>query len=268
MRRTQNSPALAFQTAGDVGPRVLLIMGFGMRGIVWTPQIEELREDHRLAWFDNRGIGESDLTTGSFRMADLAKDARSIADAAGWSDFHVVGVSLGGMIAQELALLEPRRLLSLTLIATHPGGPLGLAPTGKGLPLWLRAAFGPEKDRVEQLTHLLYTDSFLRTVDRAQLDARMKLQTGKKPPRDTALRQLLAVARHDTRKRLPSIQVPTLVIKPESDILVRPFHSDVLARGIPKARLLSLPDVGHGITFQRAADVNRAIREHVAMHDA
>lgn len=266
MRKTDGPVRIAYDStpAGPGKPRVLLVMGFGMRGDVWRPQIDGLGDDHELAWFDNRGIGESDPPPRRFKMGELAQDALRVADALGWDRFHVVGVSLGGMISQEIALAAPERLFSLTLIATHPGGPLGIAPHAKGLKHWTRSVFGPQEGRVANLTELLYTPSFLAAVDQHELTERMRLQVGKKPHPRTAALQLLAVARHDTRRRLRDIQAPTLVLKPESDILVRPLHSDRLSRGIPGARLVTLPDTGHGITFQRKERVNDEIRQHVA----
>lgn len=268
MRKTSGSPRIAFDSteAGPDKPRVLMIMGFGMRGDVWKPQIEGLGADHEVAWFDNRGIGESDPAPGRFRMRDLARDAISVADALGWDRFHVVGVSLGGMIAQEVALEAGSRLLSLTLIATHPGGPLGVAPHAKGFKHWSQSVFGPASGRVQNLTELLYTPSFLASIDQEELQARMRLQVGEKPSPRTALLQLLAIIRHDTRKRLRHIRVPTLVMKPASDILVRPLHSDRLLRGIPGARLVTFEDTGHGITFQQKSRVNDEIRAHVGAH--
>ncbi len=267
MQNTTSAPRIAFESSGAAGPRLLMVMGFGMRGAVWLPQVQELRRDHTLAWFDNRGIGESEPTPPRFGMADLAADALRVADQLGWSDFHLVGVSLGGMVAQELALLAPGRVRSLTLIATHSGGLLGILPTLRGLYHWINAAFGPQLCRVEHLTRLLYPAAFLATVNPEDLRARMALQVGKKPPTRTALLQLVAVIRHDTRARLTAIRPPTLIIKPMSDLLVRPFHSDRLHAAIPGARLLAIDDAGHGLTFHAAAAVNAAIREHVARNE-
>lgn len=266
MKKTETAPQIAYATSPGKGPRVLLVMGFGMRGNVWKPQIDALRDDYELAWFDNRGIGESDPSPARFTVGDLAADALRVADALSWDRFHVVGVSLGGMISQEIALLAPDRVASLTLIATHAGGLLGVIPTRKGLHHWVRAAFGPQEGRVANLTELLYTPSFLASIDVAALQDRMRLQVGQKPAARSALLQLLAVLRHDTRRRLSAIRTPTLIVKPESDLLVRPLHSDRLHQAIPNARLVSVADTGHGITFQRAAEVNAAIREHVQGH--
>lgn len=269
MQYTDGPVRIAYETNGGEGrPRVLMVMGFSMRGNVWLPQVEGLGADHTLAWFDNRGIGESDLPPTTFRMAVLAQDALRVADALGWSRFHVVGVSLGGMVSQEIALAAPERVQSLTLIATHAGGPTGVMPTLKGLFYWVQAAFGPQSGRVRNLTRLLYPAAFLATVDPADLQARMRLQVGQRPRTRTALLQLLAVMLHNTRTRLRALRPPTLVVKSGADLLVRPHHSDFLHAQIPGAQLVTIPDAGHGLTFHAAATVNAAIRSHVAAHDS
>ncbi len=257
---------MAYERAGERGPEVLLVMGLGMRGGVWRPQIERLQGDHRLVWFDNRGIGESDPMEGLPRMRDFARDALRVADAAGLERFHLVGVSLGGMIAQELSLLAPGRLRSLTLIATHAGGPMGLVPHPRGLYHFTRAFTQKGEARVDALQGLLYPPRFLRETDRAALAERIAQQTGTPADRRASLRQLLAVARHDTRGRLREIRVPTLVLEPEEDVLVRPAHARYLAARIPAARLHAVKGAGHGLMFQCADEVSGAIRAHVAAH--
>jgi pimeloyl-ACP methyl ester carboxylesterase len=267
MHRTPTAPHLAYERAGDVGPDVLLVMGLGMRGDVWRPQIERLRGDHRLVWFDNGGIGESDALRGFPTIRDFARDALRVADAAGLTRFHVVGVSLGGMISQELTLLAPERVRSLTLVATHAGGPGGLVPLPRGLYHFTRAFALRGDARADALQQILYPPRFLREVDRAALAERIAQQSGAPPNPRTTVRQLLAVARHDTRARLPSLRVPTLVIKPEDDVLVRPTHADLLASRIPGARLHAVKGAGHGLLFQCADEVTGAIRAHIAGHD-
>lgn len=264
MPRTESIPSLHYEQTGARGPNVLFVMGLGMQGRVWGPQIEDLTADHRVVSFDNRGIGQSERLRGRPTVADFADDAARVADAAGFASFHLVGVSLGGMIAQELALRAPRRVRSLVLIATHPGGPLGLVPLPRGLAAFARSLVGPRDGRLRAMQDLLYPPEFLATVDKAKLDARMKLQVGDRAAPRTLAAQLFAVMRHDTRRRLGQISAPTLVIRPDKDILVRPTHSDRLARGIPRARLVSVPDAGHGVTFQGAKLVSDAIRGHVA----
>ncbi|MFO0602250.1 MAG: alpha/beta fold hydrolase [Polyangiales bacterium] len=267
MQRTTTEPRLAYERAGERGPEVLLVMGLGMRGAVWRPQIDRLERDHRVVWFDNRGIGASDPMRGLPSMDDFALDALRVADDAGFGRFHLVGVSLGGMIAQELGLLAPGRLRSLTLIATHAGGPTGLVPHPRGLYHFARSFTQSGDARVEALQQLLYPPRFLRETDRAALAERIAAQTGAPADRRAALRQLVAVARHDTRARLREVRVPTLVLKPEEDVLVRPSHADVLASRIPGARLHRVRGAGHGLMFQCADEVADAIRAHVARHE-
>jgi pimeloyl-ACP methyl ester carboxylesterase len=264
MALTATVPGLYFESAGEAGPPVLLVMGLGMRGKVWEPQVDDLSRDHRVVTFDNRGVGESAPITGHPTMRDFARDALRVADEVGFDEFHLVGVSMGGMISQELALHAPARVRSLTLIATHAGGPLGMAPTLPGLTAFVRSALGPQRGRVRALQELLYTPEFLDTVDKARLDERMKLQVGKRAPRRTVLGQIFAVARHDTRERLGGIAAPTLVVRPGRDVLVRPMHSTHIAGQIPGARLVPIDDAAHGVTFQSAERLSAAIRDHIA----
>jgi len=275
---TPSEPAIRYFSAGARGPAVLLVMGLGMRGELWRPQIEGLRATHRVAWFDHRGVGESgrapsrrlrtgELASDALRVVDaLDAAARAAGDALGWERFHIVGVSMGGMVAQELALRAPGRVQSLTLIATFAGGPLhARLPPLTGLRAFVSAnlARGPEA-RLRALQTLLYPQEFLATTDRAALRSRMRAQLTGKVARETVLGQLHAVFRHDTLDRLAQLDMPMLVVRPGRDVLVRPTHSDVLLAHLPQARRLDLPDAGHGVIFQRADDVNRAIASLIA----
>ena len=261
---TPSAPRLRYETTGpEAAPRVLLVMGYGMRGRVWQPQIDGLGEDHRLAWFDARGIGDSDRPPGPWSMADMARDASRVLDALGWNErVHLVGVSMGGMVAQHLALAEPERLSTLTLIATTPGGVLSKLPTLRGIYYFARANLASQATRRDVLVKLLYPDAFVRSTDPEALARRMEQQMGVRASPSTLRAQLAAVTLHDVRSRLAEIELPTLVVRPGRDLLMRPTNSDRLARDIPNARLLELPEAGHGVVFQCSDEVNRALREH------
>lgn len=265
--QTRGAPRLAYRLHGDRGPRVLLIMGLGMRGVAWRPQVEGLGATHRLITFDNRGIGDSEDAPGAWTMRDMAADAERVLDAAGWEDAHVVGVSMGGMIAQELVLAAPERARSLTLIATHAGGPTTFLPPIAGVRGFLEVNLLPPEQRFAALAYLLYPADFLRVVDRGALEQRMKDQLGDRASAEVRRRQLRAVMRHDTRDRLASLRAPTLVISPGRDALVRPSACRALARQIEGARLVELDQAGHGVIFQCARVVNGHLERHIEANE-
>ncbi|MCB9595757.1 MAG: alpha/beta fold hydrolase [Sandaracinaceae bacterium] len=264
---TPSSPRLAYRIHGTEGPPILLIMGLAMRGVVWRPQVEDLERDHRLLTFDNRGIGESEAAPGRWTMADMADDAQRVLDTVGWDSAHVVGVSMGGMVAQELALRAPGRLRSLTLIATHAGGPVAIVPPLAGLAGFLATNLLPDTERYGALAKLLYPDEFLRVVDRDALLSRMRDHVGVRPPARTRNEQVLAVMRHDTRARLARLEVPTMVVTSERDALVSPKRQHDLLSRIPRARHVSFDRAGHGVIFQCAPVLNGHIRRHVSEHE-
>ena len=280
---TTDQPALRYFRAGERGPAVLLVMGLGMRGELWRPQVEGLRATHRLAWFDHRGVGESgpapsrrlrtrDLAADALRVADaLDAEARAAGDASRrWERFHVVGVSMGGMVAQELALAAPARVRSLTLIATFGGGSLrARLPSLPGVRGFVAANLAREPEaRIRALQALLYPPEFLANSDVGALTERMRAQLTKRVPRETLLGQLHAVFRHDALGRLPQLTMPTLIVRPGRDLLVRPTNSDRLSERLPHARRLELPDAGHGVIFQSAREVNAAVADLVATVEA
>lgn len=261
---TAGQTPIHYWQLGDTGPRVLLLMGFGMRGSLWGPQINGLKDGHQLAWLDNRGIGKSGpCPTRTWTMADMARDSLEVADALGWDRFHLVGVSMGGMVSQEVALHSPERILSLSLLATHEGGnPLRWAPRAKGLSCFLEAQTKSGSERIAALRKLLYPAAYVASCDMDALEARMMDQVGTPAPREALLGQLSAVVRHKTGSRLHRLRMPTLIVKPKLDILIPPSNSDRLRRRIPHATFVELDDAGHGAIFQRADTINAALRDH------
>ncbi|MBL8783344.1 MAG: alpha/beta fold hydrolase [Deltaproteobacteria bacterium] len=248
---------------------VLFVMGFGLSGRVWRFVLPEV-PDRRLVTFDNRGAGQTDAPRGPYRMAQLARDALALMDHLGLGRVHLVGVSMGGMVAQEMALADTARFASLTLIATHPGGPAHRLPPPAGIWHFLGANFArSQQRRLDAVARLLFPKAFRTEIGPEWLHR--VLAEDFTPPAPAAGRkgQLAAVMRHDTRRRLPSLAgLPTLVIKPLQDKLVAPSGSDRLARMIPGARKLELPDAGHGLIRQKASTLGEALRAHFAAAEA
>ncbi len=239
-------------------------MGFGMPGAVWGPQVDELQKDHRCCHYDHLGVGDSDRGPCLRTIPAMADNAVRILDDLSWERAHVVGVSMGGMIAQELALRSADRCQSLTLIATHGGAPVASLPTLEGMRLFIQGLFGGRKARLRSIPRLLYTDEFLESIGPDALRSHLDVRLGNRPTLRTVLGQLYAVWTHSTESRLSRIGLPTLLVRPGKDILIRPTQIDRLAQRIPNARVLRFDDAGHGVTFQKAAELNAALREHFA----
>ena len=263
---TETGPRLSYQVFGSQGSPVLFVMGFGMPGAVWGPQVDELQNDHRCCHYDHLGVGESDRGPFLRTIPAMADDAIRILDDLSWDRAHVVGVSMGGMIAQELVLRSSDRCQSLTLVATHGGAPVASLPTLRGMRFFLQGLFGGQKNRMRSLPRLLYPDEFLESIGPEAIRSHLDVRLGHPPALRTVLGQLYAVMRHSTESRLSQIELPTLLVRPGKDILIRPTQTDRLAERIPNARVLRFDDAGHGVTFQKAAELNTALREHFTQH--
>lgn len=259
-----NNVRLHYRLTGEGSP-VLLVMGFVMRGHAWRFQVPTLAEAHRVCTFDNRGVGATECRPRPLSMRLLADDARRLMDHLGWSRAHVVGVSMGGMVAQELALRAPGRVRSLSLVATHAGGPRARLPRRRGaVQLWRARTGRSERDRGAAVTRLLFPDAFLEGADPDWLEAILREDFSLPVPARFQLSQYAAILRHDTRRRLGELRAPTLVVKPARDALIHPRESDRLHHLIPDARLLTLPGAGHGVVRQCAAELNAALLAHFA----
>lgn len=258
-----------YATAGASGTPVLLIMGFGVPGHMWLNQIEAFTPRHRVAWFDNAGAGQTTrVRRRPASMRDLGRHAVAVLDALGWPDAHVVGVSMGGMIAQEIALAAPDRVRSLSLVVTHAGGLRALTPPPRSLLMFLRAFLGPRAQRARVLEQLIFPEAYLRTVDVAPLRRALRDQVvGAAPARDRLL-QIAAILGHRTGHRLHALaDTPTLVVKASLDRLVKPHEHDRLHRLIPGSRLVAFEDAGHAILHQCAARLNELLLAHFADAD-
>ncbi|MEM7134930.1 MAG: alpha/beta hydrolase [Myxococcota bacterium] len=262
--KTRTAPRVAYRVFGEAGEPVLFIMGFGMPGGVWSPQVNALRRDFRCCHYDHLGLGDSETGSALPTIRSMAVDAIRILDDLGWERAHVVGVSMGGMIAQELALGFPERCATLTLVATHGGARGAGIPTARGLWYFLKGLLGGSNVRLRSLPKLLYPQAFLDGIDRESFDSHMRTRLGRKAPPRTIAGHFAAVSRHSTEDRVGTLGMPVLLVRPGLDILIRPKQTDRLAARIPGARVLRFDDAGHGVTFQKQEELNAALREHFA----
>ncbi len=252
------------------GPKVLLVMGFGLGGAAWRPQLDRLRKNYRVCTLDNRGSGQSLAhRPGRWRMADFAEDILAVCEQLQWDAWHLVGVSMGGMIAQHVALAVPHRVKSLALIATHAGGPMRAWPTARAWRAFVHAQLTRDRERkMRRMAEVLYPRSFVEQTAASELLLRAAETMPMRLFSAHSLSQLHAVWTHDTRKALANLRVPTLILKPARDVLVHPRGSDELHAHLPHATLHVVEEGGHGCIYQCADEVFGRLDGHIRTHDA
>lgn len=249
---------------------MLLVQGVGIVGEGWRPQVEGLSDRFTVFTFDNRGIGNSTLQERTISVEAMAGDAVAIMNAEGVDRFHLAGHSLGGVIAQEVAIRMPDRVASLALLCTFRRGRDGTRLTPSMLVTGLRTRLGTRAMRRSAFLELVMPAPALEGVDRSALAARLAPYFGHdladQPP--IVMSQLRAMARYDAGARLAELAaVPTLVVSGRHDRIARPASGQALAASIPGARFVEIADAGHGVTLQQPGRINDLLRDHFSGAD-
>lgn len=269
----------------DDGEPILLIMGLGAQLVAWPDDFVELLANNgfRVIRFDNRDQGMSarvsdrvpsvrevagsmahrKLVKADYLLHHMAQDAAGLLDILGVESAHVVGVSMGGMIAQELTINFPERVRSLTSIMSNTGDKRHGVIAPALLPAVLRQQRAPlPTDREGAIERGVTT---YRTIGGPHFNEdELRVMMTKHVDRGNAFegrdRQLLAInASPDRTKRLASVKVPTLVVHGLADKLVTPSGGIATAKAIPGARLLMFPDMAHDLPKPRRAEIVEAI---------
>jgi len=256
LHATSPGARIAYEEHGEGAP-LLLIHGLGYGRWGWGPVLAPLAERYRVLAFDNRGIGASSVPDGPYSARTMAEDAVAVLEAAGVGRAHVVGTSLGGMVAQALAADFPERVDRLVLACTTPGGP--------------HAVPFPEATRrlLEQAQSLEPLVALRRFVENALapdppealVDEIVALRVAHPPDPAGWQAQAAAAASFDGWERLPEIAAPTLVLHGDLDQVVDPGNAPLLARRIPDARLETFPGCGHLFFWERPARVAAVVGE-------
>lgn len=250
------------------GPAVLLIQGAGLIGDGWRPQVHELADRYTVLAFDNRGFGQSTFEAGDrLTIEDMASDAAAIMDAEGIERFHLVGHSMGGLIAQALTLTARERVKSLSLLCTFVRGREAARLTPALLLTALRMRIGTSGMRRNAFLRLIMPPAFLQTIDRGRLAQDMAPLFGYDLSRQPSfvIRQVQAMRRYDEADRWPELaSVPTLVVCAAHDRIALPRYGRTVASLVPNARLVEFPDAGHGVTIQCAREINALLDGHFA----
>jgi pimeloyl-ACP methyl ester carboxylesterase len=260
-------------TAGDAGTELywersgsgeplLLIQGLSGTRLTWGERfLADLGADFECIAFDNRGIGNSGEAAEQFTIAELAADALAVMDAAGLETAHVLGISMGGMAAQELALAAPERLRTLTLGCTYCAGPgSSLIAPEDAAPL-LEAIASGDQDRAFEASYEVNLSPTFRAEESRY--AEFTAMAGALPARRrTVEMQLGAVAGHDTHARIGSIDAPILVIHGSADRMIPVANGELIASLIPGARLEIIDGAGHMFWWEQSERAAALIRSH------
>lgn len=213
-----NGQTLYYEVHGE-GEPLLCIMGLSADSVAWMLQVPAFSASHRTVIFDNRDVGRSSMADGPYEITDMAHDALALADALELDSFHMVGVSMGGAIAQELALAAPERVRTLTLAVTFPAGGAWARTLSD---VWAeRVRKQSHAERVDELMLLNFSEAFYENAEGVAWLRGMMLEHPHPQRAEAFIRQLEACGRHDARDRLSAMRVPTHVIGAEHDILVR-----------------------------------------------
>ncbi len=240
------------------GPDLLCIQGVGADVSGWRAQIPALVSEYRVTVFDNRDVGRSFYAAGPYDVAALAADTLGLADRLGLRRFHLLGSSLGGAIAQEVALSAPERVRSLTLCVSWAGN-------GAWGRTHAQVAIAAAEHATEaELTRVLMLETLSEQTFEAiaaELETMNALVRAypHRQRREGYIRQLEAGATHETRSRLPGLMVPTHVIGAEQDVLVPVWKSRELAALIPGARLSVIEGAAHAVNIERSAEYNALV---------
>jgi pimeloyl-ACP methyl ester carboxylesterase len=222
----------------------VLIQGMGLDRRGWEGIPGKLRRRFRLVLVDNRGCGRSDRPAGSFTVGDMARDVVAVLDAAGIRRAHVLGASLGGMVAQELAIRHPERVDALVLVCTAPGWPFAYPMPAPSVRLLVATARMPAEAARRRHTENALSARAVR--ERPDLVDRLLERQGSRPAgRGTLSAQAAAGARYAGRLRQSRIRARTLVLHGDADTVVDPRNGRLLAARIPGAQLRIFPGLGH-----------------------
>jgi 3-oxoadipate enol-lactonase len=262
---------LHWESFGE-GPAVLLVAGQGMTADGWWATLPVLARSFRVIAFDNRDTGRSSRLQWPYTVAQMADDAVAVLDAAGERRAHLYGISLGSLVAQEVALRHPERVEALVLGASSAGGFAAYKPKFSSLAqtfLIRVGAMGPEEAEWAAVPYTYAEKTRRLHPERIGADIARRVSSPADPM--AYMHQAAAVAAHDAYERLNRMCAPTLVVHGEQDVFVPPVNALVLAERIPAAQLRLWPDAGHMYTIDEPRadqEIARFLLDHSAVQPA
>ena len=254
---TRDGVKLDYEVVGT-GPPLILINGMGRDRTAWIFQKHPLSERFTLVLFDNRGCGKSDRPPEGYDIPTLTGDLKAVIEAAGFERIALMGISMGGMIAQYFAVTYPEMVSSLVFIATAAGKP-GLKNLTPAFEEYVKSmpSMSPE-ERVMAGMKLILTPKYLEE-NRETIEALLPTTIENSASPEVYNMLLPAIKGFSVFDKLPTIKVPTLVIAGEKDEIVDPENTRALASAIPGAEEIIYPDIGHGPILERWEELNSEV---------
>ena len=239
-----------YEVHGEGFPLVM-IQGLSANTGWWDPRwIQTLSERFKVVAFDNRGAGRTELSGKEYSIRLFADDTAALMDALGIPEAHVLGISMGGMIAQELALNHPRKVEKLILCSTYCGGEKSVQPSDEVMQTLMPDRGALTVEEVARMTiPLLLTEKFLKSNPGVEEFVFQQITRTPISPQAFA-RQLNAIMNFNSWDRLPYIKAPTLILQGKQDILTPPQNAPILNKAIPGSRLVYFEDSAHGLIEQ------------------
>lgn len=257
---TENQGVKIYWDQQGQGTPVLLIMGLGYPSQMWYRTRPLLAERYRTIALDNRGVGRSEIPPGPYPIAVMAADAAAALDAAGVDSAHVYGISMGGMIAQELALQFPHRVRSLILGCTAAGGPSAIRAEPEVTNLLMSRGQMTPEEAAEAAIPFIYDTG----TPRARIDEDLAARRDWLVRPEAYINQLRGILAWEAYSRLDRINAPTLVIHGEADRLVPPGNGRLIAERIPNAKLVLIPRAGHIYSTDQPEAAHRPVLEFLS----
>lgn len=259
-----NGVDIHYRLHGD-GEPLILIMGLSGNADWWDLRLLGLlAERFQLLTFDNRGSGRSGKPEGPYTIAQMASDALGLMDHLGWECADVLGISMGGMIAQELTLAYPERVRRLVLISTHCGGREHVPPDPDVQTVLTsrKESLSPE-EIIRASMHLLFTPEFLEKSPEV-IEAVVGTNMIAPIPLECFNAQLHAYLSYSNYHRLCDLRHATLIIHGDRDILIPPENARILADAIPDVRMVLIPEAGHAVTSMNPEEVAREVLDFLS----
>jgi 3-oxoadipate enol-lactonase len=252
---------LSYERSGS-GPPLLLIMGMSGTALHWSePFLRALQRDFETIVYDHRGIGQSSRTEEPFTIAQLAEDAAGLMETLGLGSAHVMGISMGGMIAQELALAHPERVRTLTLGCTYCGGEGGSLTTPEVIQRLSEGMMSGDRDQaVKTAWEVNLSEAFAASEEAYATFHAIGLERAVAVP--VIVAQMQAIMGHDTSTRLERLDMPTLVLHGTADQMIPVANAALIADRIPGSHLEIFDGVGHLFFWEepeRSAELVRGL---------